>query len=320
MHPDITTIECHYIQPGRACAFLVREGDEATFIDANTNKAVPYLLEALRNQGLTPEQVRYIVITHVHLDHAGGAAELLSHCPNATILCHPKAARHLVSPDRLVAASKQVYGEELFDRFYGHIGPCAAERVRVMADDEVLQWGTRTFRFLHTLGHATHHLCVLDNTTNALFAGDNFGICYPQLAQGLRPYIFVACTPTEYDPTHTRASLERMLATGSRVFYMNHYGPFAVTEALIEQFLHSVSRTESIIQLAADSGLVDTELRAFINAHVRAATEEELNRCGFELNETTGYWVEPDIALNSNGLYFAVLKRLRKNGAVSANQ
>jgi glyoxylase-like metal-dependent hydrolase (beta-lactamase superfamily II) len=320
MMSEVQAIECHYIQPGRACAFLICEGGRAAFVDNNTTRAVPYLLQALRERGMTPEQVEYAIVTHVHLDHAGGTAALLAHCPNATVLCHPKAARHLASPARLVAGSKQVYGEELFARFYGEIVPVDASRIRSIGDGEVVHWGARALTFMYTLGHATHHVCIFDAKTNTVFAGDNLGICYPALSRGRRPYIFAACTPSEYDPGYTIQSLDRILATGATHAHMNHFGTFELTDALIEQFRRSVERTEEIIQLAADSGLVDTELRVMINGLVRKAMEDELRYCGLPVDAQSLYWIEPDIALNSTGLSYSTMKRRQRRGAAAAQR
>ena len=115
------TIDCDYVLPQVACAYLRIQGDEAAFIETNTTHAVPKLLSTLAAEGMKPEQVRYVIITHVHLDHAGGTSALLAACPNATVLAHPRAARHLVDPEKLVASARAVYGEAKFDALYGKI-------------------------------------------------------------------------------------------------------------------------------------------------------------------------------------------------------
>jgi glyoxylase-like metal-dependent hydrolase (beta-lactamase superfamily II) len=156
IHESVQTIDCDYIRPNFAAAYLLREGNRAAFIDNNTAHSVPLLLKALENSGLTPEQVDYVIITHVHLDHAGGSSALMKACPNAKLLAHPRAVPHVVDPRRLIAGARAVYGDETFEKLYGVIEPIAAERVRAVNDGEAIIWGAKMLRFFHTRGHANH--------------------------------------------------------------------------------------------------------------------------------------------------------------------
>ena len=117
----VTMIDCHYQAPQHAAVYLLQQDDEVTFIDTNTVFAVPRFLKTLEVKGLSPAQVKYIIVTHVHLDHSGGTAELLRHCPNATVLVHERAKRHLVDPRHLVAGATGIYGEALFKELYGEV-------------------------------------------------------------------------------------------------------------------------------------------------------------------------------------------------------
>ena len=179
------------------------EKDQAAFVDTNTTHSVPLLIEKLRTLGLSPEAVSYLIITHVHLDHAGGASALLKLCPNATLLAHPKAARHMIDPSKLVTSAKKVYGEAQFDQLYGAIDSIPKERVQVIEDGEVIAFGTRTFQFFYTRGHANHHFCIWDSASNGVFTGDSFGLAYPALQKrGL--FIFPSTSPTDFDPDEAR--------------------------------------------------------------------------------------------------------------------
>ncbi|MCZ7684882.1 MAG: MBL fold metallo-hydrolase [Sandaracinaceae bacterium] len=161
---SVVTIDCEYMDhPGFAAAYLVLESDRAAFVETNTNRAVPRLLEALRAHGRDVGDVELVVITHVHLDHAGGASSLMEACPHATLLAHPRAARHVIDPSKLIASAREVYGAEAFEAMYGEIRPVPAERVRVMEDGDAVTLGGRTLTFLHTRGHADHHACIVDS-------------------------------------------------------------------------------------------------------------------------------------------------------------
>ncbi|HNH10725.1 MAG TPA: MBL fold metallo-hydrolase, partial [Leptospiraceae bacterium] len=173
---EIRTIDCRYIKENLAASFLIQEGNECVFVETNTVYAVPYLLKTLEEAGRKPEDVKYIIVTHVHLDHAGGTSELLKHCPNATVLAHPKTASHLAAPERLVQSSITVYGEEKFRELYGNIEPVPEKRIRIMKDGEELVWGKRKLRFIYTRGHANHHFVIHDSKSNSVFTGDSFGI------------------------------------------------------------------------------------------------------------------------------------------------
>lgn len=166
---QVITIDCDYLFPQYAASYLLIEGDRAAFIENNTVHAVPRLLSALKQAGLTPEQVEYVVITHVHLDHAGGSAALMQACPGATLLAHPRAARHVKDPSRLIAGARAVYGDARFEALYGKIDPVPAERVREMGDEEILRWRGREWTFLHTRGHANHHFCIYDSALKGVF-------------------------------------------------------------------------------------------------------------------------------------------------------
>ena len=226
---DIRTIDCDYMRrEGFAAAYLMREGERAAFVETNTNHALPKLLSALEAEGLDPEAVEYVIITHVHLDHAGGASALMQACPNATLLAHPRAAPHVIDPAKLVKSAKAVYGEREFSEMYGDIRPVPEARVRSMADGETLAFGERTLTFLHTRGHANHHFCVLDTGSNGIFTGDSFGLVYPGLQQG-GLFAIPSTSPTDFDAAAAKQSLDRILDTGA-------IAPFSPTSASSASF------------------------------------------------------------------------------------
>ncbi|MFO7774543.1 MAG: MBL fold metallo-hydrolase [Candidatus Hydrogenedentota bacterium] len=310
MPPDtITTIECHYIEPERAAAYLITEGERAVFVDNNTAYAVPYLLDALKETGRTPAQVTYIIVTHVHLDHSAGTARLLEECPNATVLCHPRAARHLIDPSRLVASSKKVYGEDLFNKLYGQIDPVPEERIRTVEDNETLDVGERRLTFLHTRGHANHHICIHDAKSNAVFTGDSFGIACPALQHGTHPYIAWAAPPTDFDPDAAREAVERLVETCADRFYLTHFGAFTAIREGAALLRRNIDDLEAILNEATETTLTGNELRAWCEDRLRKVTEEVLREAGLPLNDDVFHWVESDIQLNSLGLAFVAEKR-----------
>ncbi|RYE85713.1 MAG: MBL fold metallo-hydrolase [Oxalobacteraceae bacterium] len=159
-------------------AYLIVEAQRGAFVDCGTSLSVPQMLATLRSAGLTPAQVDWLILTHVHLDHAGGAGALLQHLPNARVLVHPRGAPHMVDPTRLIAGATAVYGEAEMARSYGAIVPVPAERVVEAADGQTVMLGERALRTIETPGHARHHLCVWDARSRSWFTGDTFGLYY----------------------------------------------------------------------------------------------------------------------------------------------
>jgi glyoxylase-like metal-dependent hydrolase (beta-lactamase superfamily II) len=180
-HPHgISAVDAEYLYPGHAAAHIIVESGRAAFVDVGTNASVPYLLSALAELGIEREAVDYVLLTHVHLDHAGGAGALMRELPHAVAVLHPRGAPHMIDPTRLIAGSRAVYGERL-EALYGTLLPIPAERVRVVEDGERLTLGGRTLELIHVPGHALHHYAVIDEAHASIFAGDTFGISYRAL-------------------------------------------------------------------------------------------------------------------------------------------
>ncbi len=300
----IRTIDCHYIHPGFAASFLVHEGGEAYFVEANTAHALPFLLDVLREERIDPKGVRWIAVTHVHLDHAGGVSALLATCPEAAVLAHPRAARHLVDPSKLVASAKAVYGEELFAKLYGDVLPVPAERVRGVEDGEEIPFRKAKLRCIHTRGHANHHFCLIDPVLEGVFTGDSFGIAYPALQRkGL--FIFPSSSPTDFDPGAAVETVNRIAASGARRAFLTHFGEIDDLRAASVQ-LDEHLRFAAKLYGEAVAGNEDFEL-------LRKRFEEALRKNfallaakgGLNLTDEDWRMVETDLRLNADGIAYA---------------
>ena len=223
-HPHgITAVDTEYLWPGHAAAHIIQDAGRAAFVDVGTTFSVPYLLAALEALGIGRDSVDYLLITHVHLDHAGGTGRLLQELPRAQVVLHPRGAPHLIDPTKLIAGSQVVYGEERFNTLYGQIVPVPAERVRVIADGERLMLGARELTFLHTPGHAMHHYVVIDPGHRSIFSGDTFGVSYRPLDTAEGAMILPTTTPTQFDPEQLIASIERLESFAPESIYLMHY-------------------------------------------------------------------------------------------------
>lgn len=206
-----------------AAYLMVGEG-RAAFVDTGPNPALPRLLATLDALGLARDAVDWVIPTHVHLDHAGGAGALMQALPTATLLVHPRGARHLIDPSRLYAGALAVYGQAEMDRSYGTLVPIPAERVRTTQDEQVLAWAGRQLRIIDTPGHALHHHCLWDETSRGWFTGDTFGLSYREFDTARGPWIVPTSTPVQFDPVALEASVRRLLDADPACMYLTHFG------------------------------------------------------------------------------------------------
>ena len=205
-------------------AYLIVETGRAAFVDTGTNHAVPRLLAALAALGLTPDAVDWVIPTHVHLDHAGGAGLLMQHCPQANLLVHPRGARHLIDPAALWAGATAVYGQAEMDSSYGELVPVDAARVRTSSDGMQVRLAGRLLGLADTPGHARHHHCVWDDTTRGWFTGDTFGLSYREFDTECGPWIVPTATPVRFEPEVLHESIARLLAAQPDCVYLTHFG------------------------------------------------------------------------------------------------
>ncbi|MEK6708125.1 MAG: MBL fold metallo-hydrolase [Pseudomonadota bacterium] len=220
----ISTIDAQYLRPGLAAIHLIVEDDTAALVDTGTSFSVPGVIETLRRKNIAPENVAYVFLTHVHLDHAGGAGEFMRCLPNAKLVVHPRGARHMADPSRLIAGAMAVYGTAEFSRMYGEICPIDANRIIEAPDGFRIDLNGRPLLFLDTPGHARHHYCIFDEQSRSFFTGDTFGISYREFDVNGMEFVFPTTTPVQFDPVAAHASLDRLMSYGPDHAFLTHYG------------------------------------------------------------------------------------------------
>jgi hydroxyacylglutathione hydrolase len=220
----ICAVDSVYDRREQTAIHLLIEGGRAAVIDTGTAHAVPHVMAALEARGVAPEQVDYVILTHVHLDHAGGAGQLMARFPNASLTVHPRGARHMIDPGRLLAATVAIYGEAETRRVYGEILPVPRARVVETPEGTVLPLAGRELLFLDAPGHARHHVVVRDAQSGHVFAGDTFGLSYRELDQDGKQFSFPTTSPSQFDPVALHRSIDRMLSLGPGAIYVAHFG------------------------------------------------------------------------------------------------
>lgn len=306
--PRLYTIDSDYLGPGFAACYLRVQEEEAAFVETNTAHAVPRLLEALEREGLERRQVRWVIVTHAHLDHAGGASALLRELPEATLVAHPRAARHLIDPSRLVASAEAVYGKEAFAKMYGALEPIPAERVRTVEDGDEIPLGSATLRFLHTRGHANHHAAVHDPARDTVFTGDTFGLAYPRLQRAGR-FAIASTSPTDFDAAEARKSIDRILSLHTPTACLTHYGEVDELDVMADQLRRWIDRSEILFDLIPT--LDPAKAEDVVADTLTEAMDEEADAVGLVLDEDDWKLLDMDIRLNAQGLVFAANRAAR---------
>ncbi|MDF1506767.1 MBL fold metallo-hydrolase [Robertmurraya sp. DFI.2.37] len=205
----------------RTGSYVLHE-QELTIIETSASPSVPHIINGLKSLGLSPKDLKYIIVTHIHLDHAGGAGLLLQQCPDAKVIVHPKGKRHLADPSRLIAGAKAVYREK-FDTLFHPIIPIPEEQLLSMDDGDKLQIGEDcTLTFYHTPGHANHHFSIYHPKLNGMFTGDTAGIYY-QLKDEVEFYL-PTTTPSNFDPDKMEHSIGLYKSMNLDYIFFGHYG------------------------------------------------------------------------------------------------
>lgn len=295
----ISVIDAQYHRPGRAAIHLIEENGVAALVDTGTRFSVPGVMAALAHKKLAPEQIAYVFLTHIHLDHAGGASEFMRQLPNAKLVVHPRGASHMANPVKLIAGVMAVYGEAKFRQMYGEIHPIAVERIIEAPDGARIELNGRPLEFLDTPGHARHHYCIYDRKSESLFTGDTFGVSYREFDVNGLEFVFPTTSPVQFDPEAAHASLERLMALHPRHAFLTHYGR-------IGNLPHHASQMHTLIDafVAIAQGAEEHANRhvAIVQA-LQNLLWQQLMKHGCKLSrEAAMSLLKTDIKLNAQGL------------------
>ena len=296
----ISVIDSEYYSKDFAAIYLLKQKNKVIIIETGTNYSVPYVKEALSQIGLSFSDVSYVIPTHVHLDHAGGAGLLMMQCQNAALVVHPRGARHLIDPSKLVAGAKAVYGDNKFKEYYGEIFPIDANRVIQADDNFILDFDGRELRFIDTPGHARHHFCIWDKATKSMFTGDTFGISYRDLDHQDELYILPSTSPVQFDPEALIQSINRIMEFKPERVCLTHFSAIKPTKKATNKLIESIHFVSNLAIKYADKN--DSE--SIIYKKMMDYFLEGLNEIGFQNNDYAKDRLSLDVLINTQGLIY----------------
>ena len=265
------------------------------------------LRAALAELGIDADGLAHVVVTHVHMDHAGGVGDLLHAFPRARVWVHEAGARHLADPERLVASTARTYGADRMGALFGDMRPTSAQRIRSVGDRDVIALGDRRLTVLHTPGHASHHVALADDRTGAVCTGEAIGSYLPW-APTFRP----ALPPPEVDLDQARASISRIRELAPTTLLTSHFGPVPDPQTALDVAGARIDAWASDVRelLRADPALDDEAITTALLERARREFEADAGR-PFEEER---YDVLGSVRMNAQGLARYWRKRWEREG------
>ena len=297
----IVALDSGMVRPLMAACYLLETDDALALIEVGSNASVERILKVIESRGRSPDEVSHVIVTHVHLDHAGGSGELMARLPNAQFVVHPYGARHMIDPSRLEASARGVYGDEEFDAMYGTLTPIPAERVITMEDGDSLLVGRRPLSFMDSPGHARHHFCVWDEQSSGWFTGDTFGLSYREFDTANGAFIFPTTTPTQFDPEVLIVSIDRMMEKSPENMYLTHFGRVQDVAQMVSRLKAAISNFVDIAETHANdenrTRLIEADMMDWL---LRGTREHGVTLSEKQVREI----VQSDVVLNTQGIEF----------------
>ena len=298
----IYAVDSDYVRPFLDAIHLIEDSGEVAIVDCAHNDSWPQVEAALAKIGRKPEDVRWLILTHVHLDHAGGAGFYMSKLPNAKLIVHDRGARHMIDPSKLYAGVEVVYGKDTAKKLYGDLLPIPETRVQIGQHGDTLALGQRTLEILDTPGHARHHISIVDHAAKGIFSGDTFGLSYRELDVDGKAFIFPTTTPVNFEPDAMHESIELMRSFKPSGIYLTHYSQVTEVEKLADDLHRHIDAFVDMTNKATGQGdarkqaieaaMTDYLLRE-VRAHGCTLTDEQIKAI-----------FKTDLDLNAQGLAY----------------
>ncbi|RDW21090.1 MBL fold metallo-hydrolase [Oceanobacillus arenosus] len=290
---------------GRTGAYVIQE-EALTLIETGPSPSIKHVKRGLEALGLSLEDVRYIIVTHIHLDHAGGAGLLLRECPNAKVVVHPRGERHLINPRKLAAGARAIYGDS-FAELFDPIIPVPEDHIITKTEGDTLEIGPNcNLKFYDTPGHAKHHFSIYDPTSNGMFTGDTVGVRYAQLSRNGVDFFLPSTSPNHFDPSAMETSIKRIRELNLNRIYFGHFGMTEYVDVALQQ----VSKWLSIFVEEGERVFAEGKGYDELAARLMGRIRKKLRGQGIDDDHEVYILINLDMQVSSLGImdYFQKLK------------
>ena len=250
---NIFCFDANYVRKNFAAVHFINQNNKLLIVDTATNHSAKRFLDALHTMNISPESVEWILLTHVHLDHAGGAGLLMKMCPNARLAVHARGARHMVNPEKLWASVVSVYGKEEAEKQYGQLIPVDENRVIAVGEGEVISFQNRKLQIFDAPGHANHHIVIFDEESKSFFTGDAFGVAYPELTTEDGEFILISSTPTQFEPVKFEITIKKIMEQRPKSCFLTHFSKIMNIEKNSYELLKQLDEYVTIAQQARNN-------------------------------------------------------------------
>jgi glyoxylase-like metal-dependent hydrolase (beta-lactamase superfamily II) len=278
-------------EPGIVGSYLLNGGDEIALIDPGPGSMLEDQLAAIRESGLDPAQVTHLILTHIHLDHAGMTGSLLRYMPKATVYVHSKGAPHLLDTSKVVASAQRIYGDRM-QELWGAIEPVPHERLKVIEDGDILNIAGRRLEVHYTPGHAVHHVIFFDVHSGELFAGDTAGVRLQDV-----DYVRPPTPPPDLDIEAWSASIDKIKKLRPDVLYIAHFGPTKNVTSHLERLREKLYSWGDFVLVAMRDGKNEAEIIEMLIKQ----TQPELQRATSDAEAIARYEIATNYAMTVQG-------------------
>jgi len=299
LNDGIIAVDAEYERPMLDASHLIVEKGRAAFVDTGINSSVPLLIDALAQHDVDVAEVDFVILTHVHLDHAGGAGALMQELPNAQCVVHRFGAPHMIDPAKLVAGAEAVYGKEQMAATYGTIVPIDEKRILVPEHEQWIELNGRPLQTINTEGHARHHHILNDPQSKGVFTGDSFGISYRELDTDQGEIIFPTTTPVQFDPIQAHLAIDRIMACSPEQVYLTHFSRVRNLDELAQQMHNGI---DAFVAMAREHQH-DENRSASLRTSMFEYFVQRLKEHGYQGDREMIYSIlSMDVDLNAQGL------------------